>query len=245
MCQETYLLELLNIGSLPIVIERKKVSSCRLKVYPSQKIKLSVPSETSSEWIDNFLQNKKDWITKKLEVFTKTKGYETTNIIHNGMSIRMLGRDMIFYIKKSIKKSVSVKDRTICIEVSDTSNEQEIMRLFEVWWRKQAFEVYEESIKKLYPIIKKHDINKPVLLIKKMKTLWGSSSPHKGTITINQYLLKAKRACIEYVILHEIIHFLILRHNQKFYDLLTLYMPDWKERKKTLDTEVVQGLLGY
>jgi len=242
MRQEIHLLELLNIGSIRIVIERKKVSSCRLKVYPSQKIKLSVPSETSSEWIDNFLKNKKNWIKEKLEVFTKTKGYETTSIIHHGMSIRMLGRDMIFYIKKSEKKSVLIKDRTIYIELPDTSNEQEIMRLFEVWWRKKAFEVYEESVRKLYPIIKKHDINKPVLLIKKMKTLWGSSRPHKGTITINMYLLKAKRPCIEYVILHEIIHFLISHHNQKFYDLLTLYMPDWKERKKNLDTEVVQGL---
>ena len=75
-----------------------------------------------------------------------------------------------------------------------------------------------------------------------MKTLWGSSSPHNGTITLNFYLLKARKPCIEYVILHELTHFLFPHHNRQFYDFLTLYMPDWKDRKKILDTEVVQGL---
>ena len=75
-----------------------------------------------------------------------------------------------------------------------------------------------------------------------MRTLWGSSSPHNGTITLNLYLLKAKKPCIEYVILHELLHFLFPHHSRQFYDFLTLYMPDWKNRKKYLDTEVVQGL---
>ena len=68
-----------------------------------------------------------------------------------------------------------------------------------------------------------------------MKTLWGSCSVNRNKVTFNQYLTKAKPACIEYVVLHELVHFLYPNHSKKFYDFLSSYMPDWKERKKVLD----------
>ena len=242
MWQEICTLDIPKIGTFPVIIERKKISSCRLKIFPSHKIKLSIPCETSSEWIVHYLQSKKDWIMEKLEGFTKTSGYEATEIIHHGMSIRMLGKDIVFSIYQSGKKQIHIEYRSICIGLSDISAKQEIKRLFETWWRKQAFSMFREILNAYYPIIEKHNIKKPNLLIRKMRTLWGSSSPHNGTITLNLYLLKAKKPCIEYVILHELVHFLFPHHNRQFYDFLTLYMPDWKDRKKILDTEVVQGL---
>jgi len=242
MRQEVCTLDIPNSGSVSVIIDRKNISSCRLKIFPSQEIKLSVPSETSSNWINQYLQSKKKWITKKLENFAKTKNYDITDVIQHGTSIRILGQDMVFSIYQSEKKQVDTKYRSICIGLPDTSNTQEIKRLFESWWRKQSLSVYGEILDFLYPVIEKHNIKKPDLLIKKMKTLWGSSSPHNSTITLNFYLLKARKPCIEYVILHELVHFLFHQHNQQFYDFLTLYMPDWKDRKKILDTEVVQGL---
>src|SRR5215469_3418197 len=103
MPQEVCILDKTKTGTFSVVIERKKMSSCRLKVFPSQEIKLSVPSETSSEWITRYLQSKKDWIIKKLENFAKTKGYDATEVIRNGTSIRMLGEDMVFSIYRSEK----------------------------------------------------------------------------------------------------------------------------------------------
>ena len=242
MKQDIYYLNISKKSAVPIIIERKKMLSCRLKIFPSQTIKFSVPENTSSEWITRYLLDKKNWITEKLEGFEKTKGYEATDAIQHGSSIRMLGRDMVFLINKSEERQISAKYRSIAIGLPDTSDEGEIKRLFESWWRKQAYSVYSEILDCLYPLIRKHKIKKPVLLIRKMKTLWGSSSPHNGTITINFYLLKARKPCIEYVVLHELIHFLFPHHNRQFHDFLTLYMPDWKNRKKILDTEVVQGL---
>ena len=242
MPQEVCVLETHKGGTFSILIERKKMSSCRLKVFPSQEIKISVPCETTSEWITEYLESRKSWITEKLESFAKTKGYDATEIISHGMSIRILGHDMIFSIYRSEKKQVHTEYNIIHIGLPDPLAKQEIKRLFELWWRKQALSVYSEILETVYPIIEKHHVKKPNLLIRKMKTLWGSSSPHNDTITLNLFLLKARKPCIEYVILHELIHFLLPCHNQQFYDFLTLYMPDWKNRKKVLDTEVVQGL---
>ena len=134
MSQEIYILDIAGSKTVSVIIERKKISFCRLKVFPSQKIKLSVSSDTSSKWIKRYLQSKKDWIIEKLENFAKTKGYDATGIIKHGTSIRLLGQDMVFSICKSDKKLVSTEYRSIYIHLPDPSIVKEGKRLFETWW---------------------------------------------------------------------------------------------------------------
>ena len=61
-------------------------------------------------------------------------------------------------------------------------------------------------------------------------------------LNLNYYLYKASVPCIDYVILHELAHFIHPKHNKAFYDFLTIYMPDWEQRKAILDYETVLGV---
>ena len=127
--------------------------------------------------------------------------------------------------------------------VCNTSDEELAQRLFDEWWRNTASDIFQAETEKLYQkIFKKYGLNQPRVLVRKMKTLWGSCTPKKDKITLNEYLLKADIRCIQYVILHELAHLIYPNHSKEYYDFLTIHMPDWKERKKQLDNEVVQGL---
>lgn len=75
-----------------------------------------------------------------------------------------------------------------------------------------------------------------------MKTLWGSCSVARQAVTFNFYLIKARMPYIDYVVLHELVHFLYPNHSKHFYAFLSNHMPDWKERKLVLDQDVVHGL---
>ena len=79
----------------------------------------------------------------------------------------------------------------------------------------------------------------PKLRIRDMDTRWGSCLAKKGIITLNKRLLEVPRDCIEYVVIHEFCHFIHPNHSKKFYDFLTMLMPDWKARKKVLDQNIV------
>lgn len=102
--------------------------------------------------------------------------------------------------------------------------------------------ILSAEMEKLYPIVGKYEVAYPKIALRKMKTLWGSCSVQRGIVTFNQYLVKAKPACIKYVILHELVHFIYPNHSKQFYDFLSIHMPDWKDRKKILDQDVVHGL---
>jgi len=240
---EKYDLLLPNLKStIPVLIERKKMKTCRLKVYPDKVVKFSVPKSTPAEWISNYLDSKKQWVSKKILSFEQTKGYAATKEIKNGGSIRFLGEDLIFSVSKSNYLLIYIEGKSLYINSPDINNQEKLLRQFEKWWRKEALEYLSIQVNKLYPIIEKYKILKPKIALRKMKTLWGSCSANRGIITFNQYLTKAKPAFIEYVVLHELVHFLYPNHSKLFYGFLSSYMPDWKERKRALDLDVVHGL---
>lgn len=68
-----------------------------------------------------------------------------------------------------------------------------------------------------------------------MMSQWGACQPQKGAITLNSRLIEKPRNCIEYVVLHEFVHFIYPNHSRQFWNFVTMMMPDWKERKKELE----------
>lgn len=228
--------------TISVAVERKKMKTCRLKIYTDQIVAISVPMSVPEKWIRGFLEQKLEWIEKKLERFAATTGYASTNEIRNGYSIKMFGEDLIFSVTKSDKNFIYREAKTICIGNTDPNNQETLMKQFEKWWRNESLSFLEKRVAEYYPVIKKYDKHLPKVQIRKMKTLWGSCSVKREVITFNQYLIKAKPACIDYVVLHELVHFIYPNHSKQFYDFLSIYMPDWKERKKILDLDVVHGL---
>lgn len=225
-----------------VYLDRKKMKTCRLKVYPDQKIVLSLPYSVPVEWAESFLTEKSSWIERKLKSFNKTAGYAATTDIKNGYSIKMLGEDMIFVLTQCEKEYVYSEGKTIHICCRTPDNQDHVKRLFENWWRKQAKSILEDRVRFWYPIIEKYGVEMPKTSVRKMKTLWGSCSVARHIVTFNFYLIKARMPYIDYVVLHELIHFLYPNHSKHFYAFLSNYMPDWKERKLVLDQDVVHGL---
>jgi hypothetical protein len=228
--------------SIAVKIDRKHVKTCRLKVYPDQSVQFSVPESIPTEWVINYLGQKVEWIERNVDLFTATKGYASTNEIKNGFSIKMFGEDLLFSVSESSKNYIYREGRNICIGNKNINDQAGLMKQFEAWWREESLAFLEERVNEFYPIIKKYGKPLPKIQLRKMRTLWGSCNVNRAVVTFNQYLIKAKPACIDYVVLHELVHFIYPNHSRQFYDFLSIHMPDWKARKKVLDQDVVHGL---
>ena len=92
------------------------------------------------------------------------------------------------------------------------------------WYRDHAKRKFAEIAKPLIERFKKHKVEPSGLYVQHMPKRWGSCTP-KGKIILNPELIKAPRACIEYVIIHELCHLIHHDHTQKFFDLQTKQMP--------------------
>lgn len=228
--------------AVAVKLDRKAMKTCRLKVYPEQIVVLSLPVSVPYEWAEHFLIEKSKWIEAKLDTFQRTTGYAATSEIKNGYSIKLLGEDMLFSVSESECNNIFAEGKTIHLCTKSPDDQERIKTQFENWWKEQAKVILSERVACWYPVIEKYGIEKPTINIRKMRTLWGSCSISRHIVTFNFYLIKARIPYIDYVVLHELVHFLYPNHSKQFYNFLSNYMPDWKERKYILDQEVVHGL---
>ena len=81
------------------------------------------------------------------------------------------------------------------------------------------------------------DVGVNRLYVRQMKTKWGTSNPRARSIRLNTELAKKPRQCLEYIIVHEMVHFLDSRHGNRFITLMDKFMPDWRLRKDELNRQ--------
>ena len=205
---------------LPVSVSLKKMKQVRLKVFPSGEIKLSVPTGTPEEWI-RAIEKEKHFVS--------------------GSSTRILGRQLTIQVYQARRKQIIREDSVLNVYTPET-DQQIIDKQVNNWWQKTSKEYFQDVLNRLYPIVEKHGVQRPDICVKKMRTLWGSCSRTNQKINLNFYLYKASVPCIEYVVLHELAHFLYPYHNKEFFDFITVHMPDWQYRKQQLDYEFVIGI---
>lgn len=227
--------------SFPVMVSLKKMKQVRLKVFPSGEIKLSAPVGTPEKWIVEYLNDKMSWIEEKMDLFVQTRAIEKEEHFVSGSSTRVLGRQLTIQVHSACRKQIVCEDGILHVYTPET-DQPTIDRQVNNWWQKASKEYFQDVLDRLYPIVEKHGVERPAICVKKMRTLWGSCSRNNQKINLNFYLYKASVPCVEYVILHELAHFLYPYHDKDFYDFITIYMPDWQYRKQQLDYEFVLGI---
>lgn len=109
-----------------------------------------------------------------------------------------------------------------------------VRRLLEAWYREHARDVFTRVLTEVAQRMRLPKTQLPRWRLLSMRTQWGSCSP-KGELLLNPHLVKAPRACIEYVVAHELCHLTEHNHSPRFYRLLSAALPDWAARKTELD----------
>lgn len=104
----------------------------------------------------------------------------------------------------------------------------------DVWLKERCVEAVSHAFTRLYPIFERRGVPLPEIRFRRMKSRWGSCQPMRGVLTFNSALIHVPERCIEYVVLHELCHFIHPDHSPRFRAELDALMPDWRERQKEI-----------
>jgi predicted metal-dependent hydrolase len=219
------------IDNIPIIITRKWIKNIYIEVNRQAQVECRVPFRISQKEIDKFISSKLNWIKKHIN--QRLQVQERANEIRSQNSLRILGEEYDIVLEVG-EPQIVIKDNTFSIHVRDIKDIKEIKKTFLSWWEHQASALYCAILDKLFGQVFPRGYKKPSLRVRWLKTLWGSYKRTSNLITINATLLKADVKAIESVILHELTHIVYAYHNQFFYQFMTKYMPDWREREKEL-----------
>ena len=219
---------------LIIKIEHKKVKNYNLRILPNNIIKCSVPLNSSDDEVLSFIKDKENWLYNNINQINNLV-IPNKDILKNGGSVKILGHYYAVKVQKFSQNLIEIKDKYITIFVK--GEKTNIESIYRKYLKNEMGKHFQNLIDKFFPIIRKYGKKKPELKIRKMSKCWGTSNPKNNSITLNEILYMTHPYCIEYIVLHEITHFLYPYHNKQFYDFISVYMPDWKERRKVLNLE--------
>lgn len=213
-----------------VKIIKKDVKNITLKVRPSGEAILTAPNSASDEHIKFIMQKRAKWIAQKRAFFASFKIPQKEYV--SGEDFRYLGRSYRLKVVQSKEERVKLQRGYLELFVKDKSDLKRRENLIYEWYHEKAM-LYFFNILQEFNKIVKQDIKS--VKIRQMKTRWGSCNPYKSYINLNIELIKKPKSCIEYVVFHELAHLHYPNHSKKFYDYLSLYMPDWQKRKENLE----------
>jgi len=217
----------------------KNIKNINLKVDVNKNVKISVPSGTEMEYIKSFVKEKSDWIQKQFDYYDSYAEEKENIKFEDGETVYLLGKQYKMKVSKSEKNNIYVDNKYLKIDVTEKyiKNKDMLQREYDKWLKKYAKKILTDITEEYHKPLKKYKIDLPEIEIRKMKNRWGSCLHTSNKIIYNLNLIKAPICCAEYVALHELSHLKYKNHDEKFYNFMTIFMPDWQERKKLLDEE--------
>jgi len=216
----------LIIDEWSIEVEKKKIKNLHLRIYGSNgRIKVSAPLKMDIESIKNFVLSKKEWIKKHYNKLQSqnvpvVKNY-TSDELHPFQGVEY----PLLILNTERRSHVILKDGVIQLHINKNSSNSSVEFVLEQWYRNKLKEVLPNLIQKWET---KMNVSSNDFGIKKMRTKWGTCNTTTKKIWISLELIKKQPDCLEYVVVHELIHLKERNHSPKFYAYMNQYLPNWK-----------------
>lgn len=177
--------------------------------------------------------------------------YVSTNYFTSIRSIQKLLDDNYEYLKNMISKrkkriekdndfylfgkkyDIIIDSNTIDIYLSDNKIYVKSMKVFESWLKKEIQKLFKEHLNMIYNQFEE-EIPYPRLKIRSMKTRWGVNNKRDNSVTLNSKLIEYDLTKLDYVIVHELSHFIHFNHSKEFWNLVSKYTPNYKQIRKEM-----------
>lgn len=218
--------------------QRKHVKNMNLRIRSDGTILVSANNKVPEHCIRDFLQKKSYWILRTLNRITLSQSNAARNFQYaEGEAFRLLGKEWLLCPIQGKEYSVTKDGNHLIFTVPDPSNTAMKKRILDAYLEEVCRTTITEICQNVYPQFAARGVPFPVIRFRKMRARWGNCRPVEGILTFNKNLVLYPVSCMEYIVVHEFVHFLQPNHSPRFYEELQHFMPDWKERKLLLENE--------
>ncbi len=228
---QTYQLELEEIK---IQVTQKRIKNLHLKICPPNAlVKVSAPLRLTQNSIKSFITSRLSWIREKqIKILSQKRLPEKKYL--NGEVHSFFGKDYeLEILETNSKPFIILTTDKIKLHIRKNFTPSQRQKIISEWHRISLKKIIPNYIKKWE---EKMNLRVNEFGIKKMKTRWGTCNIKAKRIWINLELAKKHETCLEYIVVHEMVHLLEKNHNKKFFAHMDNFMPDWRHWKKELKT---------
>lgn len=225
--------EQVQLGDLAVNVIRKDIKNVHLSVHPpTGRVSIAAPSRMSLEMLRIFAISKLSWIRQQQHKLQK-QDREAPREYLNRESHYLWGKRYLLKLTElDAVPEIHLKHTTLFLQLRPGASDEKKRAVLEEWYRKQLKSELPPLIEKWERLI---GVKAERFHVQRMKTKWGSCSPESSSIRLNTELAKKPRECLEYIVVHELIHLLEPTHNARFVALMDHYLPKWQSCRQLLN----------
>ncbi len=229
---------IINVSDISAEVEWKEIKNVHLTVYPPvARVHVSAPLGMTEEAVRWFLITKTSWIRQRVTQIldqnrqTPREYVSGENHYFKGQRYRL----KVIYHNAPPKVEIHGND-FITLFVREGATEERRAEILREWYRAEFKSMLPSMIEKWEKVL---EVKANKWEIKQMKTLWGSCNHRTRNIIFNLELIKKPVLCIEYIVVHELLHIKVRLHNEEYTSLLNRYFPNWRQMKEELNEFIV------
>ena len=229
------------VSGIEIEVVKKNIKNMHLSVLPPMgKVRISAPTNTSYDTINLFAITKIGWIKKQIEGFeNQTRQSERKYV--SGESHYIWGRRYKMKIRYTkIKNNIGIKANKLVLTVRENSTQQQRENIMKEWYRAEIKAKLPALIEKWEAVI---GVKSNAVSVKNMLTRWGTCNVEVKRIWVNLQLAKKPVNCLEYIVVHELVHLIERKHTTVFVDYMDKFLPNWRIVKEELNSFIMDKYL--
>ena len=224
----------IEVSGIPVEVVRKDIKNLHLAVYPPHgRVRIAVPTRVNNEAVRLAVISRLGWIRKRQEALQRQVRQSRREMVTGESHFVQGRRYRLDVIEHDGPPSVVIRNsKTLELRVGPSTDTLKRSEALQVWYRRLLREQIPDLLAKWEPVV---GVEVAFCRIKTMKTKWGSCNADARRIWLNLELSKKPHMCLEYILVHEMVHLLERHHNDRFRELMDRFMPQWRLHREELN----------
>lgn len=224
----------MQIGGVAVEVVRKPIKHLHVGVYPpAGRVRVAAPRRMDDEAVRVAVASRLGWIRRQQKAFAGQDRQSKREMV-SGESHYFQGRRYLLDVRERVgSPEVRLVGRaSMQLRVPPGYDRAQRDAVLQRWYRRQLRGLVPPLLEKWEPLIGK---TVSEVRIRKMKTRWGSCNASARRVWLNLELIKKPVACLEYVLVHELVHLHERHHSERFLELMESLMPTWRLHREELN----------
>lgn len=223
----------IEIDDIKVDVIFKDIKNVHLSVYPPNgRVRIAAPLRMNADTIRVFAISKLSWIRQQQKKIQAQERETPREYLCRESHYLWGKRYLLDIVEANSRPEVQLEHAKMILQVRPETDENRKQAIVEEWYRNQLKQAATPLISKWQPLI---GVKVERLFVRRMKTKWGSCNPKSGNIRLNTDLAKKPPECLEYILVHEMVHLLEPTHNARFVSLMDSLVPKWQFCREALN----------
>jgi len=222
-----------QLGDISVDVVLKDIKNVHLSVHPpSGRVRIAAPARMKLDTIRVFAISKLGWI-KQQQKKLREQERETPREYLERESHYVWGKRYLLSVSEADHApTVELKHKRFLLRIRPGTDDTKRQEIVQAWYREELKRAVPPLLAKWEPLV---GVKPKRFFVQRMKTKWGSCNAQSRSIRLNTELAKKPRECLEYIVVHELVHLLEPTHNARFVALMDRFMPKWQFYRAVLN----------